>query len=228
MKQEEAIEKIKKLLRLSESPNQNEAQVALKKARALMLQYHITESSLDTQEKTVIWKEVPINKNWMTTFYSLISRNNRCDFYYSEGYHSVNGKFKKVRTAHIVGFPFDIECVIVMAQLVEDTIKRGISEFRRNIRIESSLSTKGVTNNYVWGFRDGLQKAFDEQNAKQEFHLMCITPKEVKDEMDAVENLKRVKHTIRLGQSLNEVKAFMKGNTEGYETGMRKQLEVAL
>ena len=79
MKQEEAIEKIKKLLRLSESPNQNEAQVALKKARALMLQYHITESSLDTQEKTVIWKEVPINKKWMTTFYSLISRNNRCD-----------------------------------------------------------------------------------------------------------------------------------------------------
>lgn len=32
MEQEEAINKIKKLLRLSESPNENEAKVALKKA----------------------------------------------------------------------------------------------------------------------------------------------------------------------------------------------------
>lgn len=228
MKQEEAIEKIKKLLRLSESPNQNEAQVALKKARALMLQYHVTESSLDTQDKNVIWKEVPINKKWMTTFYSLISRNNRCDCYYTEGYRSVNGMFKKVRTAHIVGFPFDIECVIVMAQLVEDTVKHGIVEFRHNARMESSKSTKGITDSYVYGFRDGLQKAFDEQNAKQEFHLMCITPKEVKDEMDSVENLKTVRQTIRLGQSLNEIRAYAKGTTEGYQTGTRKQLEVAL
>ena len=52
------IEKIEKLLRLSESSNEHEAQVALKKARELMLKHHIAENDLQgaTYVDKVEWK----------------------------------------------------------------------------------------------------------------------------------------------------------------------------
>lgn len=226
MEKEEAISKIKKLLKLSESPNQHEAEVALKKARELMLQYHVTESSLDTQERNVIWKEVPLAKHWMDMFYSIIASNNRCECYVSTRHvRDDSGKRKLERKMHIVGYPFDVECVIVMAQLVEDTVKRGVLEFRRSVRGRGTWeSTKGVTQNYVYGFRRGLQQAFKEQNEKQEFHLMCITPTEVKQEMGKIPDLK-VKHEhVALCYSENQKRAYTQGRACGYETGLRKQI----
>lgn len=225
MEQEEAISKIKKLLRLSESPNENEAQVALKKARELMLQYHVSEGSLDEQDKETIWKEVEVSKNWMHSFYTLISHNNRCDCYQQTYYKMVNGKAKKMRKIYIVGYPFDVECVIVMGQMVEDAVKHGIAKFRESVRfIDSNRSTEGVTSSYVYGFRKGLEQAFAEQNAKEEFHLMCITPQEVKNEMDNVPNLRRSCQTIKLGYSSTERSARERGTRDGYETGKRKQI----
>lgn len=190
-----------------------------------MLQYHVSEGSLDKEEKNTIWKEVDMPKTWMAVFYTIIAQNNRCECYTSKQYKMVNGKCKIVRKAHIVGYPFDVECVIVMAQLVEETIKNGISKCRETARfLNSSESTKGITNSYACGFRIGLQKAFDEQNAKQEYHLMCIIPKEVKKEMDAVPNLRRKTERIHIGYSDNECRALKNGKTDGYNTGLRKQL----
>ena len=72
------IEKIKKLLALSKSPNENEARVALLKAQEIMAKHHISERDLDEteEENEIIMLETNISytsrtNSWVQFFEEL-------------------------------------------------------------------------------------------------------------------------------------------------------------
>lgn len=218
MEREEAISKIQKLLALSASPNKNEAMVAMKKARHLMLEYHVTEEESKGEQKAeVVWREVPITFDLMSSVSAVIARNNKCDCYTS--IRSNNGK-RKTRIMHIVGYSFDVEAVCTMIKFCEESILDGVRKLRKEVRESDYYAdVKGLKGDYAYGFLKGLQQAFDEQNAKQEYHLLVITPKEVKDEMDK-QDLK----TVHRSHSISTSGYFNRGFSSGYDCGTTKKI----
>lgn len=77
-------DKIKKLLALAESPNENEAQAALLKARQLMAEHKIGEADLEEPEdKEVLHKRTSVTfskrrDGWISNLAVVIAENYCC------------------------------------------------------------------------------------------------------------------------------------------------------
>ena len=84
--------KIRKLLALSESPNEFEAQAALLKARQLMAEYKLTEAELHEGNKKVktIKTSISCTKQtnfWIFTLSTVISENYCCQAVHERAKH---------------------------------------------------------------------------------------------------------------------------------------------
>lgn len=217
---EKIVEKVQKLLKLGNSPFDEEAKTALQKARELMLKYHIEEHDLQGEQKEqVISKEIEVDKA-VLNLYAIIATNNRCDSYIR--YQRI-GRRKYRYCSVIVGFPFDVECVETMGKYVSQCFLNGLRIQRAEIRSTGEYEdTRGLKAYYHRGFIEGLQKAFKEQNDKQEFHLMVITPQEVKDEIDKLNLTHGAFHTVSNPSYSNRdtrIKAHQAGYSDGYSAG---------
>jgi len=238
LKQDEAIDKIRKLLKLSESPYQEEAKIALEKARKLMVQYHLEEHDLSEEQKDdIIQTEVKI-ADVMTIVWGYISRNNRCMCYFADRY---NQERKLEHYAIVVGYKFDVECVCAMMHYITGCFEHGLKTVRTQIRNGETVtingvqrkfdrfsSTKGLKNNYLDGFYRGLVSIIEEQNASSEYHLMVITPEEVKQDYkertDAL-NMKTMKinRCYRANPNTDLVRQI--SHNDGRNAGKRNQIE---
>jgi hypothetical protein len=106
--------KIKKLLALSESPNQAEAELALEKAGELMIQHNINLSDIDKKESEVVKKTLNYpnaRAKWKWMLFGYIAR-----FY---GCESLVSRDKK--TYIIVGRNVNIEIVLSMFDYIVDS-----------------------------------------------------------------------------------------------------------
>ena len=221
-KESEIIEKIEKLLRLSQSSNVNEAMVAMKKARTLMLKYHIDEMRVNPnaeKEETVYTEEHKIKFTWEAFIYAVLCKNMRCTIYLRRG---------KENTLIIIGYKSDTEAVKVMGSFLVDVCKAGLREERQNVS-KNKYSTHGLANIYRSGFIDGVNTAFREQNTNTEYALMIITPPKVKAE----DQVYRQKHTMGAPTKYGQINpsdarayrdSYTKGYNKGYEFGGKKQI----
>ena len=104
------LDKIRKLMALGQSPNENEAMAALAKARALMVEYKISQGEVDAHKvKSQKFVERQLdtwctkyNDPWLMTLANKIAKAHCCDSYLShyKGY-------KKIYMV-IVGFEDDV------------------------------------------------------------------------------------------------------------------------
>lgn len=86
MSMQEVIEKIRKLLNLGASSNENEAQSAMLMAQKLMAQYHIEISQVEDApvDHTVIEEKAdkkPHRTKWKRALASVIAKNFQCEHY---------------------------------------------------------------------------------------------------------------------------------------------------
>lgn len=222
---EKIVQKIQKLLALSNSPNENEAAVALKKARALMLKHHIEQMDLDTavSGESFEIKRFSIKYPWMLSFWGKVCRNHRCEVYMS----TIRERNQKVRYEAVVyGYPFDIECVTIMMDYIIHALKVGIQKVKKEIRSDNSYAdTTGIANTYRVAFLKGLQIAFDEQQAEDaRFALMCVTPKEIKEEYGKLDlKSMSVLKPINVNRYTNDV--ISAGKRDGYNAAKNRQIE---
>lgn len=205
------IEKIEKLLRLGSSANENEAMVAMKKARELMLKHHIEENRLNTTrnvKRTIVIEEYVVKQEWEALIYTIVSKNMRCDTYLN----TIRVKGEVVRKAVVLGYPEDVQTVHIMSVFLIDVCKNGLRKVRAAMSSAGKDTTNGLAPYYRNGFSKGLKEAFDEQNKKGEFGLMVITPEDVKDKMKS----------LRLRtSSVNRQTVRDKDFTVGYEQGKK-------
>lgn len=217
---EEVVGKIQKLLKLGSSPFDEEAKTALHKARELMLKYHIEEHDLQEEQKEEVETRSIVVDKAVVDIYAMIARNNRCEAYVSTRH---KGYRKTEYHAVIVGFKFDVDCVETMGQFITNCFKNGLQQQRAKLKYQGEIeTTRGFKAYYHNGFVKGLKKAFDEQNSKNEYHLMVITPEEVKDKMDSLNLCKRVFHGVSNPSYCNGrdmVKAHEAGYSDGYSAG---------
>ena len=185
-------DKIKKLLALAESPNENEAQAALLKARQLMAEHKIGEADLEEPEdKEILHKRTSVTfskrrDGWISNLAVVIAENYCC-------MASVcHYKGKQTYTVQLNGFKSDVEiCERVLLFAVEFVQgKNKMRQWSDNYPY-SPKEKLAICNAYGEGFTSGLDEKFDKQSRQQAVYALVLkTPQKVKDSLKDYGTLK--------------------------------------
>ena len=209
----EMTEKIARLLRLAgNNPNVNEANAALLKARALMMEHHLTEADLPGQEpEAVRAANVVIDTRhgnypgWLGTLSVALAKAFRCDVYLHPRGSLVD--------LHLIGLPDDVDALKALFPWVRQAAM--------NLGLVWVDKNGGDITSYYRGFALGLKVAFDEQTQahKDQWALVLVKHPAVVQEAE--------KNGVRYGQTGGRVDAtsFGAGRRDGYEVGRQRSVE---
>lgn len=176
-------DKISKLLALAESPNENEAKMALLKARELMAQYKLTPDEIKREKSEVVKREVldikctKMTNDWIPTLSSIIASHYCCKVYlYREQY-------SKTSQIGLIGLEDDFEiCKKIISYAVECVLS-GTRRIKKDPYDTAGMHRKNC-NAYGWGFAKGLREAYEKQAEQhQEWGLVMVVPSAVTDEI---------------------------------------------
>lgn len=170
---EEMLDKVKKLLALGNTSDNNsdeEATAAMLKAQQLMAKYDISAEEVEDQEEEQYAHEACEHK-WDYAYRKplavILSENFRC-MLYMRGNRVV-----------FMGHPQDAKiCKATFEFAYRFIMRRG--NYIYNKRYSAGRTTKGIFNSYATGFLTGLKEALDAQCRA----LMIVTPKDVVDEFE--------------------------------------------
>jgi hypothetical protein len=183
MPDSDIIEKIKKVLALaSNNPSAEEGQTAMLLAQKMMIENKI--SMVDIEKSGIQQKDVnsisgveaPTLKWWEKQLGIIIAENFKCITYiYTQRIASVvNGKYviKRTKTLKIVGLKDDAELTKQVLLYAIEVLK---SSFKKYVRKNSDrLFKKGIKNQYIIGFLDGLKDKFAEQVKNNGWGLVLV------------------------------------------------------
>lgn len=186
------IDKIKKLLALAKSPNEEEAKQALLKAHEMMAKYKIDQKDVKVEDKV---KEDVISFKtgvfyskrrdpWIEDLGRVIAQNFCCTHAYrSAGYRTQD------RQMIFIGFESDTkicnEAFQYAVMFVQENIKNNIAKpLMKDMGVD--YRTRYISqccNGYGFGFASGLSLKFYSQykQNKEEWGLVLVQPQEVKD-----------------------------------------------
>lgn len=163
-------EKIKKLLSLSKSPNEHEAQSALAKAQQLMAEHKISMAEVEDKEQrkahehsagiTYSTRRDP----WILRLSKVISKNYCCESF------SRREKGKQTYKLYFCGLNEDVEICMIAFKYATDCIQSEIKKRKQKGKLfnyTNELITS-MCNGYAYGFIKGLDEAFEEQ--KEQLH----------------------------------------------------------
>ena len=183
-------EKIKKLLSLSKSPNEHEAQSALAKAQQLMAEHKISMAEVEDKEQrkanehsagiTYSTRRDP----WVLRLSKVISKNYCCESF------SRREKGKQTYKLYFCGLNEDVEICMIAFKYATDCIQSEIKKRKQKGKLfnyTNELITS-MCNGYAYGFIKGLDEAFEEQKraaaqSEANWGLVLSTPPEVKQRM---------------------------------------------
>lgn len=130
MNTQNILEKIQKLMNLADSPNESEAQAAMDKAQALMVQYNISISDIlvsdesnDIIEDAI--KETGRLASWESVLMAAVSKVNYCDAFVSRSRYK--GKTKLV----MVGKPHHVAVAKSMYDYLCATVERECKRIKK-------------------------------------------------------------------------------------------------
>ena len=227
-------EKIRKVLAVAESSNQNEAMAALLKARELMARYKLTESdcrdtSGEKKMDLVIYKKDHFTENTNGWFVRLarVVADNYCCVEVVRNRNDSKGKVMYVSFAGINDDPY-VACD-VFAYAVQH-IKRESKKYKKKIgsliledqfgnrtHLESKVITRKTRDwesSYVTGFIQGLSKQYEQQFTTGEEAMLALAlipdvkVSDLRVKLDA-----RADRTIR--EETTNRAALMKGYKDG-------------
>ncbi|MBO4913766.1 MAG: DUF2786 domain-containing protein [Oscillospiraceae bacterium] len=183
-------EKIKKLLALGESPNENEAREALLRARALMAQHKLCAEDVE-DEPLVISETVevfcsPEKDAWAVELSAIIAEHYCC------------GSFRRRRQGDEVEIGFialdcDFDLCRDIFRYAYDCVKSSCESlsYQERKKGRSEQIIKRDCNSYAMGFCYGLQTAYERQDKEhRDWALVLSTPKPVSDVMNDMKQAK--------------------------------------
>jgi hypothetical protein len=220
------ISKVKKLLALAkDNPNDNEADTAMLMVQELLAKYNISMSDIDSSddenEKNVIEESVTKFTRtpwWKKELAVIIAENFKCKTFLSVG----QGKTKIV----FLGLEMDVIIAKDVFQYAEIVIDRLAKSYVNKIYREGK-STKGVRNEFIWGFLKGLRDKFREQVEKNDWGLILVTDALV-EKAFADKNLRKGSNSGIAPNFSGDLNARQEGYSEGQkfaDTYERKGIE---
>lgn len=209
-------DKIRKLLALAESPNENEAKAALLKARQLMAEHKLREEDCLELEKLKVKKAlvgVTCTKRlnaWMVDLSAVIAQNYCCKAWRSR----CNG----MQTVEIgfIGLEDDFEICERIYKYAVDCILSKCKAIRKEGKdVYTGKYLSKMCDAYGYGFAIGVHEAFMRQTAEnKEWSLVLVTPKVIQEkftEMGKPTSFKK----IEKAQSPGELAARREGFANG-------------
>jgi hypothetical protein len=200
------IERIQKLLSLSESSNENEAKLAMLKAQELLAKHKLSMQEVkniklyNSKIKDHVSNVSFTKAKWKGRLANIIANNFGCYNYF---------KTRRVNTITFYGREEDVIVCNIVLQYAIDCIEANTKKIQYAYS-RNGYSTKGVANDYAIGFIDGLNKNFEEQKkANQEWGLVLVKDKEVVEAYSQ----KKFKGSI-------STKSKFQGHTEIYYQGV--------
>lgn len=194
MAEKDCKDKIRKLLALSESPNEHEAKAALLKAKQLMAEHKITELDIKDVEKQEVRKiltGITCSKRrnpWMVALSAVIGENYCCQAYRDHRWG------EQTQQIGFVGLEDDIEICIAIFKYAVECVMAEHKRMKKKYSPENGYSSpearawvKRTLDGYGFGFAKGVNIAFEEQRIEKEqsgdaeFALVMVMPTEVKD-----------------------------------------------
>lgn len=210
---EKIIEKIRKLLEMTEEngASENEAMVAALKAQKLMAEYNITIADIDTKQsgQSIVEESFNCGKGdkWKFRLANIIARNFCCTVYFINKTHVVFYGYEKDAKIAVDVFKFLFNTGNKLAdRCYYDYYKRG-------------ENTRGVKNAYLIGFCEGINEVLGKQCTA----LMIVVPKEVKE---SFEEKSKSWNVIQSNLTrANDGRAYEKGRTDGRSTANARSIE---
>lgn len=209
-------DKIKKLLALGTSPNENEARSALLKARELMAKNKLSEEDFEEVKKadlkTIICEDIKWTTDsgyiWMTDLCKVIADNYCC----TAAWQTRRGT--RTHTLVIAGIGEDADLCKEVITYAVDYVKSAIKRLERR----SALGHDAVASSYAKGFILGLELAFEEQKDEHpEWGLVVMKPQEVTDYENGLGN-----KSVRTKKKDFDPLAYMRGQNDGQSFNMGK------
>lgn len=175
----EIIEKIKKVLAMTDSPYPEESQAAMLKAQELMIKNGLSISDIEDagkpKQKEVVDEIAHESRRiiwWKITLSSIIGNNFRCHPYC--GYCGV----------FFIGIKEDVEIAKNVYAYAVIVIEQLSKEYAKANKIPG-VDSRRIKNTYIFGFLDGLRDRFAEQVNSECFALILVKDDAV---IEAVEN----------------------------------------
>lgn len=210
-------EKIKKLLALGASPNENEAKAAMLKAKELMIKNKLTEADFEEEQakitkmlcKDITWT-TDSGRVWMAQLCTVIADNYCCVAAWD------HTKGTRTYTLVITGMGSDVEVCNEVIEYALGFVIGTAKALSRKPGYRSDL--KSVERSYAMGFIMGLEMAFEEQrNDHPEWALVEVKSKEVEDYENSLDN-----RSVRSKESSMDMAAYMKGQIDGSKFNTKK------
>ena len=164
------IRKIKMLFALANNnPNENEAQLALSKAKELLQKYNIDESKLDFEylqteysESNIIERETGIIYNnrlprYKDTLAAWIANIFDCQSVREWPYYKGETQY----TIVYIGFPLDVEIAIWALDFTLNFVEKRTKEIRKEYKRRGLRTPKNFKLSYTFGFIESAQDKFD-------------------------------------------------------------------
>lgn len=176
---ESTKEKIKKLLKLSESPNEHEAQRAIMKAQELACKIGIEISNINVEEdeEFVVDEAVTFKKTVSPeekAIASIIAKNFKVETYIMNSYNT---------TINVIGFPEDVEIFKTVFNYALKNFRKFRKEFINEYKTTHQyVRMTPLKNSYLFGFIRGLDDKFKEN--VMEHALIIVTPALVKQHVN--------------------------------------------
>lgn len=219
---DQIIKRIKKLLSLSQSHNENEAQLALVKAQELMIKHHIEKSQISFDEPPKIIH--------LTTEYYFTNYKN---FYLCDGINELSDlylcKVVFVRNKHsskqyirIIGNENDCRILQKVIGFIKSNVDGWTRQLKREYLLDDNQMINNFKNDYGLGFCRGLKSLLEMQRDRiqQEEGLVISTPKEAQDYVDSLEGLLSFKNAnISYNQSLMDL-----GRSDGLQANIQNAI----
>ena len=213
-------EKIRKLLALAQSPNENEAKAALLRARELMAKHKLTETDCTEMSKREVknveteFTFTQLRNPWTMSLANVIARHYCCTsiFYHERG--------SRTYTHAFVGLENDAEvCAEVFGYATRFVLSR-VKDIRRAWKGFPASHVRRECDNYGYGFADGLKDAFERQRGEhQEWGLVMVKPPEV---VAATAGMKKA--TLKIRKDISGA-SYADGFKEGGEFTPEKSLK---
>ena len=213
----EIKDRIRKLLRLAESPNENEARAALLKAKELMAAHKLNEADfIEKEEAELVHLECTAAKwttdsgnLWIASLCQLICEEHLCVAAWSTPART------RTHTLIITGLREDAE---LCKEIIEYAV--GFVRGRTKKLARRHADDRAAINSYGMGFTVGLKLAYEEQKEEHpEWGLVVVEPSEVRDYKEGLETKE-----VKTRKSNFNPLAYAQGQMDGQDFNSRKAI----
>lgn len=153
MSKEKVMDKIRKLLALSQSPNENEASNAMSKVQELLLEHELDISQVEGVKTSDIMEDNftenrPGIAKWEQRLMSGIANSLNCRIIISSGWH---GWTTKRYTWHMVGFSADTEVCKYLYSYLMDAIKSLVKGEMKGLSFDTGREREVHRESFLYG-----------------------------------------------------------------------------